>query len=131
MTESTPLNILIENQCAKLSSRAIGHLSYHCATDDQGKAFIRIFANSEKGAFSNEWLALDSILAIMPTNQVPFRSTLFVPLFTKKSANNAPFMAAILRHLGLLLTVDGFPSYSKRGSDMALRHQLKTLADKD
>lgn len=129
MTDTTPINILIENQCSKLSSRAKGQLSYQCATDDKGKTFIRIFANSEKGAFSNEWLELDQIFSLMPANQTPFRSTIFVPLFSKKSANNAPFLSAILRHLGLITQLDGFPSYSKRGSDMALRHQLKLVKD--
>ena len=130
MTDTTPLNLVIENQCPKLSARAIGHLSYQCATDDQGKVYIRIFANSEKGAFSHEWLEVDHLLTTIPSNQTPFRSTLFNPLFSKKSANNAPFMAAILRHLGLIHPLEGFPSYSKRGSDMALRHQLKTAKDK-
>lgn len=128
--DAAVIRVLIEGHCPKLSVGSKGSLSYQCGINQDGVYVVRVSANDASGAFSDEWIALPEVMSVLSSLTVPFRSTVFKGLFTRKSANNTAFFTAVLRQLGLVVTVDGFPSYFRRGSDMALVHQLKSLVDK-
>lgn len=92
--------LLIESgQAEKISPKANGMLTWLlaiCETDNE--LYLRLLANGSGGLFSKDWISLfkvESVLKVQPTTG--FTSGVFRPLFKGASANNAGFLAAVLR----------------------------------
>jgi hypothetical protein len=93
-----------------LSPTAKGTLTFNVGHNDQSKSLhFRIVTNTGGGFFSNEWIALDDILACIeeqPTDE-PFKALIFRQLYVaSRSSNNHGFLAAALRAEGILLPVE-------------------------
>jgi hypothetical protein len=117
----SPIRILSKSTCKPIAPSAQGKLSYHigCSDgDDSAQLYLRVTANSGGGFFSNEWIALDDILAVIeeqPARQ-PFKSLVFKRsggyesgLYVSQGSNNCGFLSAVLRDVGILKAVPGKP----------------------
>ena len=106
------IRILKKATCPKLSSRASGTLSYEIGVDAEVQGndtdladhtWLRITANQSSGYFSQEWIKLTDILALIDQQTVPFKAILFKPLYERKGANNHGFLGAALKAEGLVV----------------------------
>ena len=109
MTKSTTDNLktLSTGQCPTLSEKA--QLRYAVKADLQDNYFVVLLSNSNPGQFNvNEAVSLSDISALLskvsPTSNVT--SVHIAPLFRGSSSNNAGFMLAVLKHLGLVIQED-------------------------
>lgn len=92
--------LLIESgQAEKISPKSSGMLTWQLAmSETDNELYLRLMANGSGGLFSKDWIALskiESVLEVQPTTG--FTSGVFRPLFKGASANNAGFLAAVLR----------------------------------
>ncbi len=99
-------NIVLSGKGKKLSPRATGFIEFEIAEEDgEGHLHLRICGNLG-GLFSREWIDLRTIIAILD-EQVgkPFKSTALKAAFKGASANNAGFLAGVLRSpdIGLIV----------------------------
>jgi len=95
------ITIIKKTNCGKVSTPEKETLTYnigHC--DDE--YYFRITDNVGGGFFSHEWISLNDITQCLPTDS-NFNATALTPLFKSKSANNAGFLAAVLKSEYLLL----------------------------
>ena len=106
----SPIRIIKQSICPPISPSAKGKLTHNISHNDQSKSLhFRVTANTGGGFFSNEWIALDDILACIeaqPTDE-PFKALIFRELYVlSRSSNNHGFLAAALRAEGILLAVE-------------------------
>ncbi|EOT9271231.1 hypothetical protein ACKW7H_002038 [Escherichia coli] len=92
--------LLIESgQAEKISPKASGILTWQLAmSETDNELYLRLMANGCGGLFSKDWVPLskiESVLEVQPTTG--FTSGVFRSLFKGASANNAGFLAAVLR----------------------------------
>ena len=92
--------LLIESgQAEKISPKASGILTWQLAmSETDNELYLRLMANGSGGLFSKDWVPLskiESVLEVQPTTG--FTSGVFRSLFKGASANNAGFLAAVLR----------------------------------
>lgn len=101
----SPFWLLDAGQAKKLGQQSAGLLSYHVLADhDRREILIAVTANDGGGFFSRErvnFRAIESCLDKYKSG-LPFVSKALKAAYFSKSANNAGFMAAVLRSLGLL-----------------------------
>ncbi len=73
----------------------------------EGKLSLRITSNDKDGLFSNEAIPVSKIMECLSKQAkgADFTSRVLHPAFTKKSSNNAGFLAAILRAEKVLIAV--------------------------
>ncbi len=73
----------------------------------EGKLSLRIIANDKDGLFSNEAIPVSKITECLAKQAkgADFTSRVLHPAFTKKSSNNAGFLAAILRAEKVLIPI--------------------------
>ena len=73
-----------------------------------GVDVIQLVSNTNNGLFSDELLPIELIQQCLSSrdDQTTFTSRIFHPLYKQKSNNNAGFLGAVLRHEGILKTVD-------------------------
>ncbi len=93
------IRVLRAGQCPSLSGGST--LTYHVATNNESAIAFRLFENSSKGFFSNEWIPLSDILEAFG-DRASISSSILRPLFLSKSTNNAGFMLAALLAEGLV-----------------------------
>lgn len=117
-TQEDRIRILKKATCPKLSSRASGTLSYEIGVDATatGKestlsdhTWLRITANQSSGYFSQEWIQLTAILALIDQQTVPFKAILLKPLYERKGANNHGFLGAALKAEGVVVADEQQP----------------------
>ena len=93
-------NLLIElGQAEKISPKASGMLTWQLAISEvDNELYLRLVANGCGGLFSKDWISLSKIATVLETQPATgFSSGVFRPLFKGASANNAGFLAAVLR----------------------------------
>lgn len=106
MENFVKLLLIEEKRCAKVSDRGTGQLTYRLLKDDESaEAYIAILANESEGYFSREAVPLTRIhqclqAAVKVGKSIP--SQRLRQAFEGKSVNNGGFLAAILRHEGML-----------------------------
>ena len=118
MTQETKTYLSLKLATAhKASLRATGDITYRVLCDEKRhELFIAIVSNDGGGYFSREMIpyaAVEKCLANFNDGQ-PLPSKVLRDAFVGKSANNAGFLAAILRAEGLLAPVP----------DAAHKHQV-------
>ena len=109
-----------QGQCPVISPTSSSVLSFevgHCAKE--GAFYVRVSDNTGGGFFSNEWISLADIEAAIEEqpDDLPFKATVFRKLYVSRGLNNYGFLAAVLRHLGILKPVHRAP-YSHRPGDL-------------
>lgn len=102
------IRILSHGSSPKLSARGVGNLEYEVGIDDETDDFyIRIAGNASSGAYSTKWVNLNEIRAILDgVEEETFKAVVLRDLYVGQSSCNAGFAAAILRTLGVLISVD-------------------------
>jgi len=109
----TGVRILFQGNCPKLTTRGRGDLSYELGIDEgTEESYVRISANVSSGAFSNEWIALGQIrglLDLKTQQQKAFSAVAMEGLFSRRSANNYGYLAAVLIAEGAMVVLPGKP----------------------
>lgn len=131
VTPATVIRIIYQGASPKLTSRGHGDLSYELGVDDTtSKTYLRISGNASSGAFSREWLELIRIqsLLVQDTEQGKSLSAVAMStLFTRKSANNCGYLAAILSTEGVLKILPGKPVMLGLGEWAPLLQKIQEL----
>lgn len=98
-------NIVREGKAKKLSPKTENHVFYEIAIHDEEKElYIRMTGNQGGGLHSKEKILLKDITAVLDVQgDKPFKSSVMKCVFSGQSANNAGFMAACCRGLGLII----------------------------
>lgn len=98
-------HIVREGKAKKLSPKTENHVFYQIAlTDAEAELHIRMSGNEGGGLHSKEWIPLKDITAVLDVQgDKPFKSSVLKCVFSGQSANNAGFMAACCRGLGLII----------------------------
>lgn len=92
--------ILIEaGRAEKISPKASGILTWQLAmSETDNELYLRLLANGSGGLFSKDWIPITKIERVLENQPATgFTSGVFKPLFKGASANNAGFLAAVLR----------------------------------
>ncbi|HCD1298500.1 TPA: hypothetical protein I7690_RS21645 [Vibrio parahaemolyticus] len=125
-------NIVLEGKAKKLSPKTENHLFYEIAIHQGEKElYIRISGNQGGGLYCRSWIPLKDITAVLDVQgDKPFKSSVMKCVFSGQSANNAGFMAACCRGLGLIIQSEKSvflhvlaPDYEQR------RDELLSLVD--
>ncbi|KFK52730.1 hypothetical protein [Vibrio vulnificus] len=109
VTDNKPVdhftNIAREGKAKKLSPKTENHVFYEIAIhDEENELYIRMSGNQGGGLHSKEWIPLKDITAVLDVQgDKPFKSSVMKCVFSGQSANNAGFMAACCRGLGLII----------------------------
>ncbi|ENG8027017.1 hypothetical protein ABVF67_004114 [Vibrio parahaemolyticus] len=98
-------NIVREGKAKKLSPKTENHVFYEIAIHgEENELYIRMSGNEGGGLHSKEWIPLKDITAVLDVQgDKPFKSSVMKCVFSGQSANNAGFMAACCRGLGLII----------------------------
>ena len=100
--------VIVDGKAAKLSTKKRGFVTFTLATCiDKGELELRLTGNDGGGLHSKEWLSVAAIIEILNVQATdkPFKSTVFKSAFKGASANNASFLAAVLRSKDINLIV--------------------------
>jgi len=104
--DTSHLTLIHSAKCAKLSDKATGFLAYSVwANPENQELFISLTENENGGYFSPELLPVADIitaLTALAASQKPFYANSLQSIFVGKSANNASFLAAVLKDQGIL-----------------------------
>ncbi|WP_229611542.1 hypothetical protein [Vibrio parahaemolyticus] len=98
-------NIVREGKAKKLSPKTENHVFYEITIhDEENELYIRMTGNQGSGLHSKEMIPLKDITAVLDVQgDKPFKSSVMKCVFSGQSANNAGFMAACCRGLGLII----------------------------
>lgn len=107
-------------ECPSLSGKST--LTYNIGSDGKD-IHLSLAANTGKGAFGKEWVAVKNIEAILVKNPT-LTSTNLSPLFDGKSTNTPGFFLAVLLHLGLVWPAEGKNHYGAVGKE-----EFKKISD--
>ncbi|HHY0592154.1 TPA: hypothetical protein ACVU5N_004446 [Vibrio parahaemolyticus] len=127
-------HIVLEGKAKKLSPKTENHLFYEIAIHQGEKElYIRISCNQGGGLYCRSWIPLKDITAVLDVQgDKPFKSSVLKCVFSGQSANNAGFMAACCRGLGLIIQSEKsvflhvlVPDYEQR------RDELLSLVDSE
>jgi len=100
-----PITPIDQHTIPKLSGRAIGRMTYQIGVGESGTVYLAVTANEGGGYFSREWVAIPRLLEVVGTYLdagEPFATPVLRDAYANRSINNGGFLAAILRHVGLL-----------------------------
>jgi hypothetical protein len=105
LTLPEPITPIEQHTIPKLSPRAIGAMTYQIGVGESGTVYLAVTANEGGGYFSREWIPLPRLLeqvgAYLAAGE-PFPTPALRTAYVNRSINNAGFLAAMLRHIGLL-----------------------------
>lgn len=105
VTAPEPITPIDQHTIPKLSARAIGRMTYQIGVGDSGTVYLAVTANEGGGYFSREWIPVPRLWEQVGTYLEagePFPTPLLRTAYVNRSINNAGFLAAMLRHVGLL-----------------------------
>ncbi|EOS8317887.1 hypothetical protein ACNPFM_003726 [Vibrio parahaemolyticus] len=125
-------NIVREGKAKKLSPKTENHVFYEIAIhDEENELHIRMSGNEGGGLHSKEWIPLKDITAVLDVQgDKPFKSSVMKCVFSGQSANNAGFMAACCRGLGLIIQSEKSVFLHVLASDYEQRRdELLSLVD--
>ncbi|MEQ9445808.1 MAG: hypothetical protein RJS98_09605 [Rhodospirillaceae bacterium] len=128
---TTPsVRVLKRGKCQNLSGKPT--LSYEAGVDHTGNTiWIRITANSGGGMFNGDWVSTDDIVKVFSNSKQPITSHALVSLFKGKSANNAGFLMAVLKHLSIVKPNKDKPkAFELDKADTVIKELIKTAASK-
>lgn len=136
VTDDQPVDhfthIVREGKAKKLSPKTENHVFYEIAIhDEENELYIRNSGNQGGGLHSKEWIPLKDITAVLDVQgDKPFKSSVLKCVFSGQSANNAGFMAACCRGLGLIIQSEKSVFLHVLASDYEQRRdELLSLVD--
>jgi len=94
-TEELSLKVIQTSRCQTISGKST--LTYNVGIDAEGHIAIRVFGNTGGGFFSNEWILIDDITALLgDVGGEHITSINLIPLFKGKSVNTPGYLIAVL-----------------------------------
>jgi hypothetical protein len=93
------------NTIRKLSERSSGRIAYRVGLGESGAVYLAVTDNEGGGYYSPEWVPLSRVRACLADyldSGEAFATPLLRAAYRNRSVNNGGFLAAILRHEGLL-----------------------------
>ena len=122
------LQIVATAKCQTISGKST--ITYNLGADNKNALFIRIKGNTGGGFYSDEWIPLNNITAVLdelPADQ-PISSINLFPLFNGKSVNTPGYLLASLLSEGVLSLAQGKKRvYHYSGTDKLLAKLQKKL----
>ena len=105
--DNLDIKVIKSSICKTLSAKST--LTYQVGSDPDDTIHVRISKNTGGGFFSNEWVSMKDIQAVMEEHPAgtPVTSFLLQPLFHGKSVNTPAFLLAALAHEKLLYPMKG------------------------
>ena len=95
------MQIIVENKCPSSSGKS--ELSYHVGHDDKGELYFRVYRNSGRGYFSQEWKSLSrEILPLLQDANYPITGYLMIDLYPGVSINSGFFLLVCLLNEGIV-----------------------------
>lgn len=126
--------IVREGKAKKLSPKTENHVFYEIALhDEKTELYIRMSGNEGGGLHSKEWIPLKDITAVLDVQgDKPFKSSVMKCVFSGQSANNAGFMAACCRGLGLIIQSEKSVFLHVLAPDyVTIREEILSLVDSE
>ncbi len=120
------IRILKIGNCPSLSGSST--LTYHVAANNESAIAFRVFANTGKGYFSNEWIPLDSILEVFG-DRASVGATLLRQAYISASSNNGGFLLGVLRAESLVQVNSAQHGSYLPVDPAAYKAELKVLID--
>lgn len=102
-SEEPVTRVLKVVQCPSVSERS--QIIYQIGCRDGNAPYLRVCANSGKGAFSKDWVATADIAGVISTTEKVTAAGLSKALYPGKSTNSGGFLLAVLKDLGLIEVV--------------------------
>ena len=132
-------NIRIIKVCTCLSLSGKSNLTYHVGhfiAEEGSEAsgyniHFRVYANSGRGFFSDEWVSMSSIQEVfdkLPAG-LPITSYMLYPLFRGKSLNSPGFMLAVLQDAGFVRHMQDKKRNYELGDPSAFMAEMGGLID--
>ena len=100
--------VIVDGKAPKLSTKNRGFVTFTLATCiDSGELELRLTGNDGGGLHSKEWLPVKAVVEVLNAQVAdkPFKSTVLKSVFKGASANNASFLAAVLRSKDINLII--------------------------
>lgn len=95
-----PIEVCYEGEAPSISGRSV--LTYAFGRhQENGSLHFRLVANSGSGMFSNAWVKVADIEALI-ANQIELTSKSFQSIYKGKSINSGGFLMAVLKDLGVI-----------------------------
>ncbi|EGR4674773.1 hypothetical protein C4G56_RS20410 [Vibrio parahaemolyticus] len=142
VTDDQPVDhfthIVREGKAKKLSPKTENHVFYEIALhDEKTELYIRMSGNEGGDLHSKEWIPLKDITAVLDVQgDKPFKSSVMKCVFSGQSANNAGFMCAVCRGLGLIIQSEKSvflhvlaPDYEQRRDELLSLVDAETKAE--
>jgi hypothetical protein len=105
-TEESELRVLKSGSCPSLSGKS--KLGYEIGCGPDSNIQVRVCKNSGTGYFSKDWIGLARVQQVLGKHGVrPITFNTLLPLFQGRSINTAGFLLAVLKHEGLVQTMEG------------------------
>ena len=128
------VRVLKTATCPSLSGKSKLTYQIGAQENDQGvctpksEVQLRIYANSGKGFFSDNWVPLTAIQQLLDKTKLITSFSIF-PLIRGKSVNTAGFLLAALKNEGLVRDSKENRRCYERGDPKAFLTGVKTLLD--
>ena len=94
------IQVIVEDTCPSSSGKS--ELRYHVGHDDKGELYFRVYRNSGRGYFSQEWKSLKAIMALLEETPHPITGATLLPLYNRLSINTSYFLIVCLLNEGIL-----------------------------
>jgi len=120
------VRVLKSAQCPSLSGRS--QLTYQLGSTPDSEIHLRIHANSGRGCFGKDWVALRTLQQALAKATPPITSGTLHRVFEGRSQNTGGFVLAALFHEGLLRPLAGARGYAPTDGVEFMR-QMKRLMD--
>jgi hypothetical protein len=104
---------------------------YEVGLTEEGVLQLRVVANSGGGTWSNEWQTLEAIQKAMdkvPKGE-PVTADALIPLFKGASQNSPYFLAAALKHVGMIVPSESKKRCYDRADPKAFMDEMRSISD--
>jgi hypothetical protein len=126
VAQTDDFRILKIATCPSLSGKST--LTYHVGCEGTSGIRFRVYDNSGGGFWSKEWVSTDGIQRALGKDPLITAASLNA-IFSGKSANNAGFLLAVLKHEGLVGRSKEKPRCYERTESEAFVAEVKALME--
>jgi hypothetical protein len=129
-SEDNPdIKVLKTATCPTLTGKST--LTYQIGLSPESIVHLRISKNSGGGFFSDEWIALDDILATLKKlrKDTPITAYYLSELFQGKSVNTPSFLLSVLKHLKVVRSLPKNKRHHELLDPMPFLDQVTQLMD--
>ena len=107
------MRVLKTGVCPSLSGKS--KLTFEVGCDKAAEIHVRVINNSGTGWFSKQWVGLTEVGSLLKEHGTkPITFSTLLPIFHGRSVNNAGFLLALLKHVGLVRPMPDSPRSYER-----------------